>query len=44
MPHLYLKDWADILLIAPLTANTMGKISNGLADNLLVPSIFKIIF
>ncbi len=33
--HIDLRDWADILLIAPLTANTLGKMANGLADNLL---------
>ncbi|VEL27578.1 unnamed protein product [Protopolystoma xenopodis] len=30
-----LRNWADILLIAPLSANTLAKISNGIADNLL---------
>jgi phosphopantothenoylcysteine decarboxylase len=35
IPHIYLKDWADILVIAPLTANTLAKIANGIADNLL---------
>ena len=33
--HIDLRKWADILVIAPLSANTLGKISNGLADNLL---------
>lgn len=33
--HINLRDWADILLIAPLTANTLAKIANGLCDNLL---------
>ncbi|CAH8526897.1 unnamed protein product [Schistosoma turkestanicum] len=33
--HIELRNWADILLLAPLTANTLGKIANGLADNLL---------
>ena len=33
--HIDLRDWADILLIAPLSANTLAKLSNGLADNLL---------
>ena len=33
--HIALCDWADILIIAPATANTIGKISNGIADNLL---------
>ncbi len=33
--HIELRKWADVLLIAPLDANTLAKISNGLADNLL---------
>lgn len=35
IPHIALADAADLLLIAPATANTLGKIANGLADNLL---------
>ena len=31
-----LREWADILLIAPLSANTLGKVAHGLCDNLLV--------
>lgn len=27
--------WADVLLVAPCTANTIGKFANGLCDNLL---------
>ncbi|KAL5112184.1 putative phosphopantothenoylcysteine decarboxylase [Taenia crassiceps] len=30
-----LRDWADIFLIAPLSANTLAKIAAGLCDNLL---------
>lgn len=33
--HIDLKNWADILVIAPCTANTMAKMAYGLADNLL---------
>ena len=33
--HISLAQKADIILIAPATANTIGKIANGLADNLL---------
>jgi phosphopantothenoylcysteine decarboxylase / phosphopantothenate---cysteine ligase len=33
--HIELGEWADLVLIAPLTANTLGKLANGLADNLL---------
>ena len=35
VPHKELADWGDVLLICPCTANTMGKISSGVADNLL---------
>jgi len=33
--HIRLRDWADVFVIAPLTANTLAKISNGICDNLL---------
>jgi len=33
--HIQLRDWCDVLLIAPLSANTLAKISTGLCDNLL---------
>src|SRR5437870_2369654 len=33
--HIELRRWADILLIAPLDANTLAKLANGLADNCL---------
>jgi phosphopantothenoylcysteine decarboxylase/phosphopantothenate--cysteine ligase len=34
--HVDLGEWADLYLIAPATANTMGKMANGVADNLLL--------
>ncbi len=37
--HIELGEWADLILIAPLTANTLGKLANGLADNLLTNTI-----
>ncbi|CAB0015419.1 unnamed protein product [Nesidiocoris tenuis] len=37
--HIELTKWADILVIAPLDANTMGKIANGLCDNLLTCAV-----
>lgn len=33
--HIKLALWADIMVIAPATANTLAKVANGLADNLL---------
>ncbi len=33
--HIHLGEWADVFLIAPLTANTLSKLSHGVADNLL---------
>lgn len=33
--HTDLKNWADVFVVAPLSANTLGKIAAGLADNLL---------
>ena len=33
--HIGLVEWADVFVIAPITANTISKISNGIADNLL---------
>ena len=33
--HIELRNWADILIIAPLSANTLAKIANGITDNLL---------
>jgi len=37
--HIELRRWADLLVIAPLSANTLAKISNGICDNLLTSVI-----
>jgi len=34
--HVKLGLWADLMLIAPATASTIGKMANGIADNLLI--------
>lgn len=34
--HVELGLWADIMLIAPATANTLSKMANGVCDNLLM--------
>lgn len=36
--HVELGLWADYMLIAPATANTLSKMSNGICDNLLLAS------
>jgi phosphopantothenoylcysteine decarboxylase / phosphopantothenate---cysteine ligase len=33
--HIDLADWADLILVAPATANTIGKIAGGIADNMI---------
>lgn len=35
MGHIELAKWADILLVAPATANTIAKLAHGMADDLL---------
>ena len=37
--HIELGEWADIFLIAPLTANTLAKLAYGMADNLLLNTV-----
>ncbi|KAJ2781368.1 hypothetical protein GGI15_003234 [Coemansia interrupta] len=33
--HIELRKWADVLVVAPLDANTLAKVANGFCDNLL---------
>lgn len=33
--HVALAEWADVFVIAPLTANTLAKLASGICDNLL---------
>ena len=33
--HISLKDWADMLVVAPATANIIGKVASGIADDAL---------
>lgn len=37
--HIEMRRWADCLVVAPLDANTLAKISHGLCDNLLTSMI-----
>jgi len=39
--HVQLSEWADIMLIAPLTANTLAKMASGQCDNLLLATYFS---
>jgi phosphopantothenoylcysteine decarboxylase/phosphopantothenate--cysteine ligase len=34
--HVDLGQWADLMLVAPATAATLGKMANGIADNMLI--------
>lgn len=38
--HIDLKDWADVFVVAPLSANTLAKFAHGICDN-LVTSIYR---
>jgi phosphopantothenoylcysteine decarboxylase / phosphopantothenate---cysteine ligase len=39
--HVDLGIWADLFLIAPATANSIAKMANGIADNLLLTTYFS---
>lgn len=34
--HIEMTKWADLMLVAPASANTLAKVANGQCDNLLV--------
>lgn len=34
--HVDIGQWADVMLVAPATAATIGKMANGIADNMLI--------
>ena len=38
--HIELRRWADVLVVAPLSANTLAKLAAGICDNLLT-SVFR---
>lgn len=40
--HISVADWAQAMIIAPATANTIGKITAGIADNLLTTTAMAI--
>ncbi|UAL54206.1 bifunctional phosphopantothenoylcysteine decarboxylase/phosphopantothenate--cysteine ligase CoaBC [Metabacillus dongyingensis] len=37
--HIDLADWADLVVVAPATANTIGKLANGIADDMLTTTL-----
>jgi len=37
--HIELAEWADVFLLAPVTANTLAKLAYGMADNLLTNTV-----
>ncbi|MFJ7728974.1 bifunctional phosphopantothenoylcysteine decarboxylase/phosphopantothenate--cysteine ligase CoaBC [Neobacillus sp. NPDC097160] len=37
--HIDLADWADLILVAPATANTIAKLANGVADNMITTTM-----
>lgn len=39
IPHTNLGQWAEAIVVAPATANTIGKLASGLADDLLTNTL-----
>lgn len=37
--HIDLADWADLVIVAPATANVVGKMANGIADDMVTTTI-----
>lgn len=37
--HIDLADWADLVIVAPATANIIGKIANGIADDMVTSTL-----
>ncbi|WP_243386795.1 bifunctional phosphopantothenoylcysteine decarboxylase/phosphopantothenate--cysteine ligase CoaBC [Bacillus kexueae] len=37
--HIDLADWADLVIVAPATANVIGKMANGIADDMITTSL-----
>lgn len=38
-PHVALANWADVILVLPATANVLGKVANGISDDLLTTTL-----
>ncbi|MDQ0253776.1 phosphopantothenoylcysteine decarboxylase/phosphopantothenate--cysteine ligase [Evansella vedderi] len=39
--HIDVADWADVVLVAPATANVIGKFANGIADDMVTTILLK---
>ncbi|WP_252505082.1 bifunctional phosphopantothenoylcysteine decarboxylase/phosphopantothenate--cysteine ligase CoaBC [Sporosarcina sp. Marseille-Q4943] len=37
--HIDLADWADLVIVAPASANVIGKLANGIADNMVTTTL-----
>ncbi|WHY74369.1 bifunctional phosphopantothenoylcysteine decarboxylase/phosphopantothenate--cysteine ligase CoaBC [Fictibacillus enclensis] len=37
--HIDLADWADLVVVAPATANFIGKLANGIADDMITTTL-----
>ncbi|MDN8836973.1 flavoprotein, partial [Staphylococcus aureus] len=37
--HVALGDWADAIVVAPATANTIAKLANGIADDMVTSTL-----
>ena len=37
--HIDLADWAELVIVAPATANVIGKLANGIADNMITTTL-----
>ena len=42
MAHISMAKWADVVLVAPLTANTLAKLAMGLADDALTTVLLAV--
>ncbi len=40
--HVELGIWADLMIVAPLSANTLGKMANGICDNFLLATYLSV--
>ncbi|MBA4538091.1 bifunctional phosphopantothenoylcysteine decarboxylase/phosphopantothenate--cysteine ligase CoaBC [Bacillus aquiflavi] len=40
--HIDLADWADLAIVAPATANIIGKLANGLADDMITTTLLAV--